>query len=252
MELMELELERISRRYPNAPIVEAIIEIRVNRATEFTHEQCKTVFDSVKDEFPTRKELLTLRASVSGGTQVGASAVQRPEGFQLLSGDNLRIVTATPERFTFSRLAPYESWDSFRSDAHRMWTIYRSHTNPASIVRIATRFVNKIDVPLPIDVISEYFRTGPEMSDDMSQDLSGFFMQLQLPQKKYKCMAILNEALLEPVREGFASFALDIDVFDERTFILEDEVWERLDTFRWCKNEIFEACITDKTRSLFS
>ncbi|MNC96343.1 hypothetical protein D3C83_136960 [compost metagenome] len=64
-------------------------------------------------------------------------------------------------------------------------------------------------------------------------------------------MAIINQGLTEPVKPGHISIVLDIDVFRLGIESWKDsEVWAFLDKLRGRKNEIFEACITDRTREL--
>jgi uncharacterized protein (TIGR04255 family) len=57
-----------------------------------------------------------------------------------------------------------------------------------------------------------------------------------------------------PPGETTLPVILDTDIFDEtEQFPVDDDrVWALLAEFRWRKNEIFEACITDAVRSLIS
>jgi len=253
---IKLDLQKTSRKYARAPITEAIIELRVQPVASFTPSSCKSVFTSVQEEFPESKELLLMRAAISGGLQVGASATQTLAGYTFVSKERGQIVTAFPEKFSFSQLPPYDRWEVFCPMARRLWGIFREQTKPEKVLRIATRFVNRIEIPMPIADIAEYFRTAPIISPEMPQTLAGYFMQLQLPQSDLVCMVTLNQALLASEDAGIAPFMLDmldIDISDERAQIQSDEsVWDRLETFRWRKNQIFEACITDRVRELIS
>jgi uncharacterized protein (TIGR04255 family) len=51
------------------------------------------------------------------------------------------------------------------------------------ITRLVVRYINKIDIPLPVGDLKEYLRTFPEVSSDLPQGLSGYFLQLQIPQE---------------------------------------------------------------------
>lgn len=244
---------RQSRKYARAPITEAIIEIRVDPTSGVNPASCKSVFNGVRDEFPEMAELMLMRAQILGGPQVGASATQTVAGYTFVSKERGQIVTACPDRFAFSQLPPYDRWETFCPLARRLWEIYRMETKPDKITRIATRFVNRIEIPMPIKDIADYFRTLPVISPGMFQDLSGYFMQIQLPQNDLVCMATLNQALLASDDHSVAPFILDIDISDEQAKLQSDEViWNRLQEFRWRKNDIFEACITDQVRELIS
>lgn len=63
------------------------------------------------------------------------AGVGAPDGFLLSSSDKLRIVQARLDGFTFSRLAPYETWERLRDEAKSAWRIrkrtYRSSDEAA-------------------------------------------------------------------------------------------------------------------------
>jgi uncharacterized protein (TIGR04255 family) len=59
--------------------------------------------------------------------------------------------------------------------------------------------------------------------------------------------------MVSPPRPLFASVVLDIDVFKPDAGLSSDsEAWSLLELLRDRKNDFFEGCITDKTRSLFT
>jgi uncharacterized protein (TIGR04255 family) len=244
--------ERIGRKYPHAPITEAIIELRVKPSRDVDILECRTAFDSVRSQFTDAKELRMMHAEFMGGQHVGAHATQSAIGYVLRSEEFRQVITASPDKFSFSQLPPYDSWEVFCPAVRRMWDLYVAKISPEKVIRVATRFVNRIEIPLPVTDLGEYFRTAPLISPKMSQELSGAFMQLQLPQKDIDCTVLLTEALLG-AGDSTVAFVLDIDIFDEsREFPVNNVIWERLNQFRRRKNEIFEACITDRVRDLIS
>lgn len=109
-------------------------------------------------------------------------------------------------------------------------------------------------MPLPITELREYLRTLPEISSDLSQVLNGYVMQLLILQKDFGGMLSLIEATVPPPRPEVFSVNLDIDLFKESTteFDSDEKVWRLLDILRHKKNEIFERCITEKARTMFS
>ena len=77
-------------------------------------------------------------------------------------------------------------------------------------------------------------------------------MQLRIPQNDIKSFALINETIVEPAGPGIASVVLDIDIF--RTQELpsdEEEIWRFFEILHARKNDVFEACITDRARELF-
>lgn len=156
--------------------------------------------------------------------------------------------------FSFSQLAPYDTWDTFRSEARRLWQIYSSVAKPEIVKRVAVRYVNRLDLPVSssgdLD-FKDYLKTVPEISPDLNQSLSSYFMQLHIPQEDLQANLVLNEAIFPQERHDVVSVLLDLDLFSLIELSSDgDEVWKLLERFRRRKNKIFEACITDKTREI--
>ena len=183
------------------------------------------------------------------GASVGATASQSPIGYLASHGDQKQILQLRLDAFAFSRLAPYDCWENFRDEAKRLWNIYQSLTHPEAIVRLALRYINRLDIPLPIGDIKEYLRTFPEVSSDLPQGLSGYFMQLQIPQENLGTMLVINQAIVLPPTPNFVSIVLDLDLFLEGD-IPDDEIalWHILEQMHEQKNIAFEACITERVR----
>ena len=248
--IKDVATQRVSRKYARAPITEAIIEIRVKPAPSVTVASCKPIFEEIRDQFSEVKDLVMMQAEI--GPQIEAHAVQSVVGYVLRSDRLQQIVTVTPDKFAFSQLRPYDRWEAFLPACRHLWDVYVASLRPEKITRVGTGFVNRIEIPMPVADLRDYFRTVPEISPDMQQELAGAFLQLQLPQKDIGCMAVLNEAVLQ-ASASTVPVILDIDVFDEsQEYDVGDKIWAKLDEFRWRKNQIFEACITDKVRNLIS
>ncbi len=76
-------------------------------------------------------------------------------------------------------------------------------------------------------------------------------MQLRIRKEELKAQVLINQTVIPPAREGVVSVALDIDLFRiEDVPNSEREIWECFEHLHDSKNQIFEACITDKTREL--
>jgi len=185
------------------------------------------------------------------GDQVSASASSRNVGFVLASRDKKQILQLQLESFTFSRLAPYQSWEPFRDEARRLWVVYRESLKVEQVKRLAVRYINRIDIPKPPIEIKDYLRTGPEISPQLPQKLAGYFLQMNIPQEDIKSTLLLNETIVPPPNPESVSIVLDIDLFSDLNVPTdEEEVWKFFEDLHVRKNQIFEACITDRTREL--
>ena len=241
-----------SRHYQNAPIIEALIDIRAQLPVESHLEMLQEVFAKVKQEYPKKVTRDYVQGHLSLGDEVGISAKQTPMGFVCYSKDGTQVFQARLDGFTFSRLKPYENWFQLRDEAKRLWDIYSSVMKPVRINRVALRYINQIDIPLPMKDFKDYLRTTPEISPDLPQGLSGFFMQLQIPQDDFGGLLMLTQTIVPPRNPSVVSVILDIDVFKtDADLSLESDVWSLLEVLRSRKNDFFEGCITNQCRALF-
>lgn len=237
-------------RYPKAPITEAVMDIRVLPrgdldVGDFGPIAVGTDFSEIGDQF-----------SVTGAIAVGAPAAQAitpvKEGIQFSTKTHDRIFQAQRGGWAFNKLAPYESWEKFSTEGQELWKRYRQVARPASIVRVALRYINRLDIPVPFADFKEYLLTVPEIAPKLPQGLSGFLMQLHIPQPDIDALAVLNIAMMPPIAPNICSILLDIDVFKEGNVAqTEDELWRYFSILREKKNFIFESSITDTMRGRF-
>ena len=240
-------------RYHHAPITEAVIDIQCVGAPSI--EALESV-NADEASYSTGGKLFAARGQMQFGPDANpvATASSEPLGFLFRSNDGLHIYQARTNGFTFSRLAEYTSWGEVSREARRLWDKYRGAVaTPPSITRIALRYVNRLDLPLPVKDFSYYLRTAPQLSTDLPQGLSAYFMQLQLPMPDIRGACIINQTIIEPpVKPNTVPLVLDIDVFrTEDLPTSEAQLWEQLEQLRNAKNFVFESCITDEARRLF-
>ena len=239
-------------QYENAPITEALIDIRVELPSDVTLKTLEALHGQVKDRYPGKSKRVYVQGQFSTGEEIGAAAKQTVMGFLLSSADARQIVQVRLDGFTFSRLRPYGNWSELRGEGRRLWEIYRGGVSPRKIARVAVRYINQINIPIRAIDYKDYFRTTPEVSPVLPQDLSGFFMQLQFPQADFGGLLILTQTAVPPASPDMNSVILDLDVFKDGVEMLsDDELWALLETLRDRKNEFFEGCLTDKARELF-
>lgn len=240
-------------RFPNAPITEALLDIRVRLPAAIDLQRLATFQATVQDRYPQRRE----RSSWQGGVEIkaGGLAVVRQsgglDGYLFTSADGRQIVQARLDGFTFNRLKPYDKWETFRDEARQLWERYLKVATPELVSRVALRYINRLNLPLPLKDFKEYIFTTPEIAPNLPQGLSSFFMRLVIPQEKSKSIVIITETM-EPPGESRLPLIFDIDVFREATFDpAGQEIWEVMEQLRELKNEIFFSSTTAKAKELF-
>jgi len=242
------------RHYPKAPITEAIIDLRVELPEGTGVDVLGKVHEGLEAAYPTKKNRIHAEVQGQIGDQgTAAAATSKRIGFLFRSQDGKYIFQARLDGFTMSRLAPYERWEPFRDEARRLWDVYRSVAKPTKVTRLALRYINRLDLPLPIADLKHYLRTVPEVSSDLPQNLAAYFMQLRIPQEDIKSSLLLNQAIIDPARPGVASIVLDNDIFRVDDIPTNElGVWDFFEVLRQRKNDVFEASITDQARELFN
>jgi uncharacterized protein (TIGR04255 family) len=242
-----------TKHYSRAPITEAVIDLRVEPPPGLTLASLAEVQSGERETYPTRRDMFRAQADLSIGAQVGAAVAQVQNGYAFESADGRQIFQARLDGFLFSRLAPYDRWETFRNEARRLWQIYQAITRPQGVSRAAVRYINRLDLPLPLTDFRDYLRTVPEIAAELPQGLTGYFMQLQIPQEDLGSMLLLNEAMMPPSGEDLVSVLLDIDLSRPNGLpSAEEDLWKFIEELHVRKNEIFEACITDRTRELIA
>jgi uncharacterized protein (TIGR04255 family) len=250
------------RHYPRTPIVEAIIDFWVVHREGFTIEDLGAIKRyGVTEGYPIgENELFYSGEGVvpEPGGHVQYDTAPQLIGFRFTSSDKRQVFYARLGGFAFAVRAPYDRWETFRDEAHRLWDMYRSITKPVSVTRVGVRYINRIDIPeAPALQIERYVRIYPEVSLDLPYEglMSNFFMQLQMWQEDLRCMLIVNESPTAPPNPNITSILLDFDLFREQfqepwSADEDSTVWAFLEQLHDRKNEVFEASITERTRRL--
>jgi uncharacterized protein (TIGR04255 family) len=245
------------RRYPNAPITEALVDLRVHYDAGVSLEKLKAFGAEIKAQYPNENTRDVLQGEFRlEGPQ--AQATRTTVGYIFHSEDRSQAVQVRLDGFTFSRFPKYRDWPHLIGETKRLWGIFSKMFRPRTVVRIAVRYINQINLPLNKQGsglrFEDYLATFPEMRG-FQEDivLEGFFMRLVVPQADLSSKLIVNEALMPPQGDTIG-IILDIDLFKENLELDANspEIWDILDSFRDRKNNYFEASITDATRELFN
>lgn len=242
------------KTFPNAPIVEAVLDIQVDLPDGTTLAQVSSFHDHVKERFPEKEDRTNAEAVIklSGQGAFVEAASAKPIGYLYRSKETMKIVQARLDGFAFNKLKPYENWDAFRTEARELWGVYREIVKPVKIKRIALRYINRIELPLPFDNFKEYILTVPEIAPTLPQGLAHYLMRLVIPNPEIGATAVIHQVMEQPTGTQQLPIIFDIDVFKMVTYTEENDIiWNEYEQLRTFKNDIFFDSITDKTKELF-
>lgn len=241
-------------RFPKAPIAEALLDIQAKLSPDVDLARLATFQEAIRDRYPTRRERSSWQAGFeikAGGSVEIAPSEGRPDGCLFSSTDGRQIVQVRLDGFTFNRLKPYDKWEPFRDEARQHWERYIALTNPSAVSRVALRYINRLELPIPVRDFNEYVLTSPEIAPGLPQGLSGVFMRLEVPYEAFNCTAIITETM-EPPQGDILPFIFDVDVYRIGAFETRGEdVWNAFEQLRNAKNEIFFKSITKKAEEMF-
>ncbi|MBI4527520.1 MAG: TIGR04255 family protein [Deltaproteobacteria bacterium] len=241
--------------FKNAPITEAILDIRATLPKDIKLENLLNVYDAVKLSYPNKRE----RIAFQGQFQFRPNILPElrevkggPDGYLFSTADGKQTIQARLDGFTFNRFKPYDRWETFREEGRKLWTIYASVSNPKEVTRVALRYINRIEIPLPIRDFKDYIVTIPEIASGIPQGLANFLMRLVIPVDELQAVAIITESMEPPVANNVVAVILDIDVFRQGSFDIHSQaIWDIFENLHDLKNNIFFRSITEKAKELF-
>ncbi|MBF0537787.1 MAG: TIGR04255 family protein [Nitrospirae bacterium] len=234
----------------NAPIVEALIDIRAKVSSACDINKLEVFYDSVKEQYPEKHEHMTSGFEIHQAKDV-KHLNTNVIGYRYLSADKKQVVQTKLDGFTFSRLYPYERWGNLRDEAKKLWSIYLNVAEPELISRIALRYINSIKLQMPVN-LEDYFKTPPSVPEGLPQTLNGYFYRISIYNEQVDANAIITQAL-EPSILGAkeAQIILDIDVFRYRQDGIVEDIWDEMERLCSFKNKVFFSSITDKLKEMY-
>jgi len=240
-----LSMGELFPRLSHAPIMEAVIDVRARSEKEWNHESIKERLIKILPDYPKIEEQRALMAEFMADPHNSPQAMTKDidlKGYIFRATDNPQVAQFQREGFIFSRLEPYENWDSFVEEASRLWQIHREIFTPSDISRLGVRFINRIEAPLSAK-IQDILKDPPNPPCGFKWSFNNFFHRdiFSVPDTQYKVNLI---RLLEK-SETQASYIIDIDVYT--LLLLEpDRVWgEHINEMRYLKNKVFFGSITE-------
>ena len=242
-------------RFSNAPIVEALLDVRATFPAPIEPGRLESFQDAIRDRYPTTMGRVAWESEIQVRQEAVQQAITRrgPEGFMFKAKDGRRTVQARQDGFTFNWLKPYDRWETFRDEAREHWERYRAMFGPEAVSRIALRYINRLELPVPFDDFREYVKTAPDIAPELPQGLNAFFMRLEIPDERRGLIAILTETIEPLVDEGKRlPFILDIDVIHGSAIHPDGSaMWDKFEELREFKNEIFFSSVTERAKELF-
>ncbi len=242
---------------PNAPIVEAVIDIRGRAGAPWEESAIREKLKAELPDYPQASSHREFRHEVKmvPGQEPQQTVIDLGwKGVRLQSTDKLHIAQFNRDGFVFSRLHPYESWEQLIREAMRLWKIHREIGRPSEVQRLGLRFINRILLPPKYVDFEDYLKAPPKPPDGLDLPFHGFFHNetLAVPGYPYAINIIRTIQQPQPPDHDRIGIILDNDVFTVGSFEFQQEILEhRLAEMRWLKNKAFFGIISQKALVTF-
>lgn len=246
---------RVRRHYSKPPIQEVVVELRIPQLQPQVVQQLKAFRDASANLFSTEEAVVSGEVEVHfDGTGAQLPEVKRSSqvfGYTYKTPDLAQLAQVRLNGMSYHKLPPYSRWEDVLDQARKLWNHYYAITRAPLITQIGLRYINRFNLPAPCDIES-FLKTFPNISADLPQLISGYVMQLSMPQVDMANTVLVHrQALTSPQQPHQASIVVDNDLVTKQEFQSESEQpWEFLEVMHHRQNEIFEGSITDATRDL--
>lgn len=242
-------------RLAHPPIHEAVIDLRIGSRDDQNGllTNLRSLAESFAADYPRVQTLKTFEGRIhfeeaGPSFEAGSGTLI---GFMIRSEDERRFAQLRTTGLTVGHLKPYSSWDALFSDAWEVWTSYENTVSPQSVTRIATRFVNRLELPLRFNT-EEYFTIPISVPDGLPDNLNAF---------EYSYVLDAGDGLLAKVRlaterpsgqSAKSLVILDSDCFVPSVRPADDPaIRDDFGRLRELKNKIFFRTLTEKAVDLY-
>jgi len=244
------------RHLPHAPITEALIDIQVVPRDGLTFAGLQESISAPEFGYYVKNPITEGTFGfllTSDGREPQTAAASAQIGLRLHSQDEKYVAQCRLSGFTLSRLPPYEEWPNLIAEVRRVWAVYTERLVPKRVTRVATRFINNLQLPMRLGGSYQgYLHKFVDVPDEAPQAVASFFQRFQLIDVASDSHVILTLALDNTPPGERVPVILDVDAFRVKDLDLSSpELWDILEKLRELKNRCFFGTITEATAELY-
>ena len=236
----------------NAPIVEAIVDVRVFQDVDFSPDRLKLGVGQLGDAYTEVREKRVIQSRFEHRDSEVLPSVETKDGglsgVHYGQGNGQQIIQFNRDGYIFNRLKPYVDWESTRFASAEGWGTYKELVKPVSISRIGLRYINKIPFNLSREDPGAFVNLHYLIPEGIGGvRLEGFVYQtvIQCPERRLSARYTLaREKTVDP---NEFSLIIDLDVFSDVNELVDQcDPFDKLELMRGFKNDLFFKSLTDK------
>ncbi len=232
-----------------APIVEAVIDLRINSTVSWNDKILKEQIKSRLPNYTKIEENHEIEFKVTvGSPQDSTNKDLGCVGIRAISNDGFYIAQFNKVGFTLSRVKQYEDWKTFCDETNKLWSLYRELLAPKAIKRIGVRFINRMLADYKSKEFLTCFRDAPKAKQIFSWGIENFLHKdvLRVPNTNYH-VNLIKTIVSSPTKQNEVAAILDCDVFyGEEASCEWSDIGNHLRAIHWIKNKVFFESIAKK------
>ncbi len=240
-------------RYVMPPIVEVVCEFRFVPSEPWDLTVPGLLYDRLREKFPRKRLLKVFEGEATAETSGIRQEIRLTDRMQFLREDEKAFVQVGPDLLAVNHLAPYPTWEGFVPLVQDAFDGYRAVAQPSGLRRIGLRYINRIVIPGNPLELADYLNFRPFIGPDLPQMMSGFILGVQSPFDDGRDILRLQLTTDEPDEPDSLAVLLDMDYF-----LARPEAVSLPTALDWAEmahgrvQEVFEACLSDRLRQMFS
>lgn len=230
--------------YPNSTIIEAIIEVFLDRKIESS--LFKKIGKLLAADYPELREGKLIRhPSTVDDSEVATKALDIP----ILQLRNKKVlVQVVEDRLLIHWVAKYEGWEHVEKQFHNVWSLFLDLIPGLSAKRVGLRFINKLDEKKIDQPLTKWLKPSPYYPASILGSKENFFYRGQWSsfednQERFTSVSVAEGRLSEKGRP----LMLDVDVVavlkeTQKSLKKIDQVLQQLHEEIW---KIFSESISE-------
>lgn len=241
--------------YKHPPITEAVIGITFEQPID--EAEILSVQEKFAANYPQHQTISNLNLKVNVDTvnkNKTTAAVEEEIGHRRATPDMTQLLVLSSATLIVSQLAPYPGWDEFFGRFARDWKQWNRHMGFRQVKRVGVRYINRVDIPVTGSIVEheQYLNVFPKVPDTFGP-ITAYGLQVAFYFEDIGCNLNLNSAAAPSPLPNHASFVIDQDISKEiDPPQSEKDIHGLLQQIHLKKNQIFEACVSDRSRELFN
>lgn len=236
--------------YRKPPIIEAVIELRT--ADSVPDRLVDKAASTIRKRYPKSEVLHEFTVKLG----LPSAAKTEKIGHKLTADTGEFVSQVARRRMAFSSLAPYPGWTAFTEEFRDIYSRWSKVVGQRRLDRVGIRFINRIDIPLePSGFLrsEDFLHVGITLPPSTGNFSDAWQVTGVCPVQGTPFMVTIRCGTTDAALFGYASFSLDLDLHTEVDVPQSDtDLWNLLAAAKVAKNQVFEECITDRTRALLA